>query len=73
MNKSQLNIVNQTLKATDITFTQSEIEDIIKAVETANPSSPWWVILLKVIAYAIGLVLGGFATTASAATVISIL
>lgn len=30
--------------------------------------SPWWVIVLKVLAYAIGLVLGGYGTTAAAAT-----
>ena len=31
-------------------------------------STPWWVVLLKVIAYAIGLILAGYGTTAAAMT-----
>lgn len=30
--------------------------------------TPWWVTVLKVVAYGIGLVLAGYGTTASAAT-----
>lgn len=32
-------------------------------------STPWWVVLLKVIAYAIGLILAGYGTTAAAMTI----
>lgn len=31
-----------------------------------NENSPWWVTLLKVVAYAIGLVLAGVGTTSTA-------
>lgn len=31
-----------------------------------NEKDPWWVILLKVLAYAIGLILGGIGTTSCA-------
>ena len=36
-----------------------------------NESDPWWVILLKVIVYAIGLILAGIGTT-SAATMVGL-
>ena len=32
-----------------------------------NDITPWWVVVLKVIAYAIGLILAGYGTTACAA------
>lgn len=31
-------------------------------IQKLNLKDPWWVILLKVIAYAIGLILGGLGT-----------
>lgn len=31
-------------------------------------STPWWVIVLKVTAYALGLILAGYGTTAAAQT-----
>ena len=34
----------------------------MKLLEKLNLKDPWWVILLKVIAYAIGLILGGLGT-----------
>lgn len=33
-----------------------------------NEKSPWWVIVLKVCAYALGLILAGYGTTAAAAS-----
>lgn len=33
----------------------------------SNENCPWWVFALKVIAYAIGLILAGYGTTACAA------
>lgn len=46
---------------------QEVIEDPIKAREAGvKANDPWWVIALKVIAYLIGLVLAGAATTSCA-------
>lgn len=46
-----------------------DVEVIISKLLAASPtSSPWWVILLKVIAYAIGLIVAGYSTTAVAMT-----
>lgn len=42
----------------------SDPEAVLKA--GIKLKDPWWVILLKVIAYAIGLVLGGVITTSCA-------
>lgn len=54
-----------------VKITKKQIQDILadpEKVEKAGIkiSDPWWVILLKVIAYAIGLILGGAATTSCA-------
>lgn len=54
------------LKLTDKQI-QEVIEDPIKAREAGvKASDPWWIIALKVIAYLIGLILGGVATTSCA-------
>lgn len=47
--------------ATDIV---EEINDILDHAK----GTPWWVIVLKAIAYIIGLVLAGYGTTAAAQT-----
>lgn len=54
-----------------VKITKKQIQDILadpEKVEKAGikVSDPWWVILLKVIAYAIGLILGGAVTTSCA-------
>jgi hypothetical protein len=54
-----------------IKLTKEQIEHIVADPEKAqeagiNAKDPWWVIILKVIAYLIGLVLGGVATTSCA-------
>ena len=54
-----------------VKITKKQIQDILadpEKVEKAGikVSDPWWVIVLKVIAYAIGLILGGAATTSCA-------
>lgn len=53
---------------TDTTIPETKIESIVDKVSEENPTTPWWVIVLKVIAYAIGIILAGYGT-ASAATV----
>lgn len=46
---------------------ESILEDPIKAQEAGiKTKDPWWVIVLKVIAYIIGLLLGGAVTTSCA-------
>lgn len=54
-----------------VKITKKQIQDILadpEKVEKAGikVSDPWWVIVLKVIAYAIGLILGGAVTTSCA-------
>ena len=62
----QLKILDMKVK-----ITKKQIQDILadpEKVEKAGikVSDPWWVIVLKVIAYAIGLILGGAVTTSCA-------
>ncbi len=51
-----------------VKLTKSQIDAILadpdKALEAGvKANDPWWVIVLKVLAYAIGLILAGAATT----------
>lgn len=67
---SQKQKILQSVKSnltTKTTLPQSQIEKIVDQVAEENPGTPWWVIALKVIAYAIGIILAGYGT-ASAAT-----
>ena len=50
-------------------LTSHEIEQVATAIVEANPKDNWIVILLKVLAYLIGLLLAGYGT-ASAATLL---
>ena len=55
-----------------IKLTKQQIEEIIADPEKAQEigvkvTDPWWVIVLKVLAYLIGLLLVGAATTSCAA------
>ena len=55
-----------------IKLTKQQIEEIISDPEKAQEigiktNDPWWVIVLKVIAYLIGLILAGAVTTSCAA------
>lgn len=51
---------------------QRTLEDINRALSEAT-GTPWWVIALKILAYAIGLILAGYGTTAAAATLMAII
>ena len=58
-----------------IKLTREEIESIVadpeKAMEAGiKTKDPWWVIVLKVIAYVIGLLLGGTVTMSGASYVL---
>jgi len=55
-----------------IKLTKQQIEEILADPEKAQEigiktTDPWWVIVLKVLAYLIGLLLAGAATTSCAA------
>jgi hypothetical protein len=58
-----------------IKLSQEEIERIVEDPEKAvkagiKTKDPWWVIVLKVIAYVIGLLLGGAVSTSCAAQIL---
>ena len=61
-----------------IKLTEQQIEEIIANPKRAQEmgikaSDPWWVIVLKVIAYIIGLILAGAVTTSCAAACVTML
>lgn len=54
-----------------VKLTKQQIEEIVSDPEKAQEigvktGDPWWVIVLKVVAYIIGLILGGVVTTSCA-------
>lgn len=51
---------------------QRTLSDINRALSEES-GNPWWVIALKILAYAIGLILAGYGTTAAAATLMAII
>lgn len=61
----------QILSNMKIKVTKEQVEKIVNDPEQAvkagiKVGDPWWVIVLKAIAYIIGLILGGVATTSCA-------
>ncbi len=61
-----------------IKLTEEQINDIVEDPKKAreagvNANDPWWITVLKVLAYVIGLLLAGAATTSSSAMVIAML
>lgn len=61
----------QNLNIMKIKVTKEQVEKIVNDPEQAvkagiKVGDPWWVIVLKAIAYIIGLILGGVATTSCA-------
>lgn len=65
-NKSKILKAVKTQLMADTTLPQAKIETIVEKVAEDNPGTPWWVIVLKVIAYAIGIILAGYGTAAAA-------
>ena len=47
---------------------RAEVLDDINAALDSEKGTPWWVVVLKVLAYAIGLILAGYGTTAAITT-----
>lgn len=61
-----------------IKLSKQQIDSILNDPEKAQEAGvrsndPWWIIVLKVLAYLIGLVLAGAATTSCTAMVMSML
>ena len=61
-----------------IKLTKAQIEEILANPEKAQEAGiktndPWWVIVLKVLAYIIGLILAGAVTTSCAAACVTML
>ena len=61
-----------------IKLSKAQIEEILANPEKAHEAGiktndPWWVIVLKVIAYLIGLILAGTVTTSCAAACVTML
>ena len=53
-----------------IKLTQSQIQELAKNPDSkVEVNDPWWVIVMKVIVYALGLLLAGYGT-ANAATMV---
>lgn len=60
-----------------IKLTKAQIEEVLANPEKAQEAGiktndPWWVIVLKVLAYLIGLLLGGAVTTSCAAACVTL-
>ena len=73
MKQSEKNVIERAKVAVQnrdkITAQEAkEILDDLNDILTSGGGPKWWVIVLKVLAYAIGLILAGFGTTAAAAT-----
>ena len=61
-----------------IKLTKEQINDIVEDPQKAHEAGvkandPWWVIVLKVLAYLIGLVLAGAATTSCSTMVLAMI
>lgn len=70
MNKKDLDRISEQVsrQLRDARVSQETINNIVYRLAVDNPTSPWWVVALKVLAYAIGLILAGVGTSVSAAT-----
>lgn len=75
MKKEVKLLIQQAQKAVSNpdTFTKEEkaalLENLNTITEKEGDKQPWWVVVLKILAYAIGLLLAGYGTTAAAATI----
>lgn len=62
----------QKLVSNPAAFTPAQKAELAKQIEESindeGDKTPWWVVLLKVLAYAIGLILAGMGTTTALCT-----
>lgn len=73
MNKKQKKLVLQALQkneALNKRFSGSELASVVDDIAEEVPSEQWWVIVLKVLAYLIGLLLAGVGTAEAATTLL---
>lgn len=57
-----------------IRLTKEQIEEVSKNPDAkVNVSDPWYIVVLKVVAYVCGLLLAGYGTAAAATTVLPVL
>lgn len=69
MRGTMKNLLVRAIRAADekTIMSPAERDETIKALQSAIDEQPkWWIVLLKVLAYAIGLILAGYGTTACA-------
>ena len=69
-------LLERAKKAADATsvMTPEERAQAVKDIEQALEDSPkWWIVVLKVLAYAIGLILAGYGTTAATLSIMRFL
>lgn len=77
MEKKEIKVSVERAKAIiddNVPCTQAELADVIDALQEATKSCPsWLVIVLKVLAYALGLILAGVGTAATASCVLPLI
>lgn len=65
-------LFHKTLKIKDmkLKLTDAEVRKLLNEgkLENVSASDPWWVIVLKAVAYIIGLILAGYVTPTAVAT-----
>ena len=72
MKKNLKNAISKARGAMNAgTIDEDELREALEELETASKeATPWWVIVLKTLAYLIGLLLAGYGTTAAAQTML---
>lgn len=72
--KELLKLAAKAADPTSIMTTEERANalELVRKASDKGDGSPWWVILLKVLAYAIGLLLAGYGTSAAAQSLIGL-
>lgn len=73
MNKKQKQLVLRALQkneALSSKFSSNELASVVDDIAEEVPAEKWWVIVLKVLAYLIGLLLAGVGTAEAANTLL---
>lgn len=70
MSKNKLKVtvdVARQIIESNADCTQKQLQNTLDALQECSESaSPWWIVVLKVLAYAIGLLLAGYGTASAA-------
>ena len=73
MNKNTKKLVLSALQKNEAMaskFSSDELASVVERVGEDVPGEKWWVIILKVLAYLIGLLLAGIGTAEAASTLL---